>query len=86
MNSTSVSTTTLHNSDHYSDSAVGNTIRSVNSLEDYQSRMSSDAISVGSNDSAEVIGKLLFKKIQPSLNITFSLLHFSHLTGITYLN
>ena len=54
MNSTSISTTTLHNSDHYSDSAVGNTIRSINSLEDYQSRMSSDAISVGSNDSGEV--------------------------------
>lgn len=43
-------------SDNFSDSAMGSTIRSLNGglLDDYPTRSNSDAISVGSNDSADV--------------------------------
>ena len=69
MNSTTVSTTTLHNSDNFSDSAVGgsNTIRSINSQDDYQARMSSDAISVGSNDSGDVRLTFVFFVDRPKI-------------------
>jgi hypothetical protein len=79
LNSTSMSTTTLHNNNNTTISTttttttpemdnsviLGNTIRSINSLEDYQTRINSgDAISVGSNDSGEKHskdGKLFIK-------------------------
>lgn len=48
-----MSNTTLHNGDNFSDT----TIRSGGNgtLDDYTGRLSSDAISVGSNDSGDVI-------------------------------
>lgn len=67
INSTSLSTTTLHNTltnDNFSDSAMGSTARSMNGiLEEYPGRLSSDAISVGSNDSGDKHkdGKLFIK-------------------------
>ena len=56
INNISMSTTTLH-VDNLSDSVVGNsTIRSGNgAIEEYTGRLSSDAISVGSNDSGDVL-------------------------------
>ena len=56
MNNMVMSTTTLHNSDNMSDNTVGSsTIRSLSGvLEDYSGRVSSDAISLGSNDSGDV--------------------------------
>ena len=57
MSSVTLSTTTLHNADNLSDSAMGSsTIRSSNGglLDDYSGRHNYDAISVGSNDSGDV--------------------------------
>lgn len=54
MNSSSVSTSTLHQTDNFSDSALGSLVRSTNGIiEELPSRLSSDAISVGSNDSGD---------------------------------
>lgn len=67
MNSTtnSMSTSTLHSTDNFSDSAVGSLVRSTTTglMEEFPSRLSSDAISVGSNDSADKHrdGKLFIK-------------------------
>jgi hypothetical protein len=54
INASNISTSTLHTSDNFSDSAVGSTLRSLNGNLDLESRFNSDAISVGSNDSGEV--------------------------------
>ena len=58
MSNITMSTTTLHTtvSDNLSDNTMSvNTMRSFNGLlEDYTGRLSSDAISVGSNDSGDV--------------------------------
>jgi hypothetical protein len=56
----SLSTTTLHGNaanDNFSDSAIGSTFRAVNGnvLDEHSLRINSDAISVGSNDSADVL-------------------------------
>ena len=58
MNNMAMSTATLHNNnDNLSDNTIGSsTIRSLNGvLDDYTGRVSSDAISLGSNDSGDVI-------------------------------
>lgn len=53
MSNANLSTVTLNNPD-YPDSAVGSsTLRSMNGLDEFSSRLSSDAISVGSNDSGD---------------------------------
>lgn len=51
-----MSTATLHNVDNTPENTIGSsTIRSLNGvLEDYTGRVSSDAISLGSNDSGDV--------------------------------
>jgi hypothetical protein len=65
MNSSSMSTVTLHHSkgsDLFIDSAIGSSSSNSNNhsingplnLDDYSTRISSDAISVGSNDSGDV--------------------------------
>jgi hypothetical protein len=60
----SLSTTTLHGSsgaagvENYTDSAIGSTFRmngATSALDEHSLRFNSDAISVGSNDSADVI-------------------------------
>jgi hypothetical protein len=55
----SLSTTTLHGNaaENFSDSAIGSTFRGLNgnALDEHSLRLNSDAISVGSNDSADVI-------------------------------
>lgn len=66
MNNSTLSTTTLHNAtsnnNHkadstFSDSAMGSTSHNLSgplNLDDYSTRLNSDAISVGSNDSGDV--------------------------------
>ncbi len=54
MSNANLSTATLNNPDNYPDSAVGSsTLRSMNGLDEFSGRLSSDAISVGSNDSGD---------------------------------
>jgi hypothetical protein len=64
MNNTNMSTSTLHSNDTMVDSALGSLIRGTNGImEDLPSRLSSDTLSVGSNDSADKHrdGKLFIK-------------------------
>ncbi|CAF0772865.1 unnamed protein product [Brachionus calyciflorus] len=54
MNNTNMSTSTLHSNETFGDSALGSLIRGANGLlDDGPSRLSSDTLSVGSNDSAD---------------------------------
>lgn len=64
MNNTNMSTSTLHSNDTIVDSALGSLIRGTNGLlDETPSRLSSDTLSVGSNDSADKHkdGKLFIK-------------------------
>jgi hypothetical protein len=77
-----MSTTTLHNAENGDNTVIqnSNTIRSFNGLiEEYSGRLSSDAISVGSNDSGDV-NKLVF------IYIFISLIYFYFYSSFNLFN